>query len=428
MKLLDDDSILRCDISLHDMDEDYDPLRGFTADFVLEGETGDQRDLGRITGWVCWRCLDERLADAGDALSGDVHYIAYAAEKILDALLHQEDVFRDIHIEDAVLIDRITIEEEFRGKGHLPDMIGELVNVLRLDVNGCVLVTRPEPQRPVGGPYDHGPVRDHAMAGIHRSLIPAGFGPWSEGEEIWWKLVEARQPEHVGAAVPVEEEPVEDAENTTKANKILYAITPGQQRRAFIEIEAEVVFTDEQNVFTAAQTDLDSCLYANEEEEAEERHLMGTDISSALMQLTDVLPVDCAWDAIEVNATTKHVDRIITEPIPESSPVLYAWWKTFEHYSEPGSNPVAFSSDLQRLVDHVRGETDSFRKNPVIAVGAPEDWVLSYKVTASEIVPINLKQGDKYDDARRGGSRGNLGEHPSAIETREKPINLDEEA
>lgn len=423
MKLLDDDSILRCDISLHDMDEDYDPLRGFTADYVLEEETGAQKDLGRITGWVCWRCLDERLADAGDALSGDAHYIAFAAEKILDMLLRQDDVFRDVLLEDAVLIDRITIEEEFRGQGHLPDMIDELVNVLRLDVNGCVLVTQPEPQRPEGGPYDRGPVRDRAMAGLHRSLAPAGFGPWSEGAEIWWRLVEARHFEHTGATVPVEEEQVE---GTVKANKILYAITPGQQRRAFIEIEAEVVFTDEQSVFAAAQTDLDSCLYASEEEEAEERHLMGTDISSALMQITDVLPVNGAWDAIEVNATTKHVDRIVTEPIPESSPVLYAWWRTFEHYCESGSNPVAISGDPERVVEHVRSETDSFRKNPVIAEGDLDEWDLIFKVTASEIVPIDLKQAAKYDAARRGGSRGNLGERPSAVETREKPINLDE--
>jgi hypothetical protein len=424
MKYLDDESILHCGISLHDLGEDFDPLRGFTAEYYLDDETGAQSNLGHITGWICWRCLDERLFDAGDALSGDAHYITYAAERILDTLLHQEDVFRDFPIEDAVLIDRISIEEEFRGMGYLPVMIDELVNVLRLNVNGCVLVTQPEPQRPEGGPYGHGPIRDRARAGLLRSLLPAGFAPWSEDEAIWWQLIEARLPANSGTEVPVADERSQD---NVKANKVLYPIIPGQQRRAFIDIEAEVVFTDEQSVFAAALADLDSCLYASKEEEAEERKCMGTDVSAALMQITDVLPVDGAWDAIEVNATVKQVDRIITEPIPETSPVHYAWWRTFEHYSEPDSNPVAVSSDLQRLVDHIRSETDSFRKNPVIAEGDPEDWDLIYKVTTSDIVLVNLKQSAKYNAARHGGSRGNLGERPSAAETEVKTINLDEE-
>lgn len=185
MKYIDSGTTLQCSLHLHDLGmEDCEPLRGFEAEFSLDNILDDDSEsssvLGTVTGWACWQCLNSRVADTGDALSADAHYIAFAAQKILEDLPWDDTI-----IEDAVLIDRIAISPEFRGQGFLPLMIEELVSFLRPDVNGCILVTQPEPQKPEGGPYRVGEIRDRAKTGLCRSLQAAGFSPWNEGPKVW---------------------------------------------------------------------------------------------------------------------------------------------------------------------------------------------------------------------------------------------------
>lgn len=313
MKYIDSGTTLRCGLHLHDLGiEDSEPLRGITADFFLDTILDDDSEtstlLGTITGWVCWRCLDSRMADAGDALNGDVHCIAFAAEKILKDLPWADGI-----IEDAVLIDRVTISPEFRGQGYLPFMIDELVSFLRLDANGCILVTQPEPQKPEGGPYRPGDVRDRAMAGLCRSLDAAGFSPWVEGPEVWWRPAPGAVA-GIEAGGMVEEPNSEEAEEDVCPDlATTTAYPPHQPKRAFIDIEAEVVFTDEQAVIAAALNEMEGEEFDSPESAEIERLEMVADITSALMRVTDIVPVDGAWDAIEINATTKTVRKVIPD-------------------------------------------------------------------------------------------------------------------
>jgi len=76
MKHIDTDTTLRCSLQFHDLGvEDYEPLRGFDAEFsidtLLDDDSESSTSLGTVTGWACWRCLDSRVADVGDALSAD---------------------------------------------------------------------------------------------------------------------------------------------------------------------------------------------------------------------------------------------------------------------------------------------------------------------------------------------------------------------
>lgn len=174
------DEDLYLGISVYIRDEPSDPsgcLKRFFADF--SGDQYDEEALGTLCGWIGWRVLGEDIADSADAISADSAYIGAVAATIL------EDDERDLLIEDVVLVDRMWIEPKFRGRKLLARMVDQLVSSLRLDVNGCYIVTEPEPQQPSGGPYPGGPVRDKAMAGLLRSLRDAGFQQWNDGRAQW---------------------------------------------------------------------------------------------------------------------------------------------------------------------------------------------------------------------------------------------------
>ena len=150
-------------------------LRAYDARF----STDDGSGVGRLTGWLGWRVIDEHLANAADSISADAAYIGYVAGQLLD------DEDNDSFIEDVVLIDRISIEPEFRGHGLLRRLVESLVVGLRLHINGCYLITEPEPQQVQGGPYPEGATRDRAMSGLVDALRGAGFRPWTDGRAHW---------------------------------------------------------------------------------------------------------------------------------------------------------------------------------------------------------------------------------------------------
>lgn len=94
-------------------------------------------------------------------------------------------------VDDVLLIDRLSIEAEYRGRGLLGVLLTKLVDTFRLRVNGCVIVTEPEPQRPGGGPYPEDEVRDRALAGLTRSLRAAGFEHWGSERAMWQFVIDA---------------------------------------------------------------------------------------------------------------------------------------------------------------------------------------------------------------------------------------------
>lgn len=105
---------------------------------------------------------------------------------------------------------------------------------------------------------------------------------------------------------------------------------------------------------------------------------------------------------------------------------MYGWWQSFEHFSFPGSSPIATSEDLARVEKHARKRWPVPTKKPVIGSWQESDWIVGYRVDPDRLHRQSDSQRHKYERARRGGSRGNLGAVPTEAELFIETIDLDE--
>ncbi|WP_310649854.1 DUF3883 domain-containing protein [Gordonia amicalis] len=108
----------------------------------------------------------------------------------------------------------------------------------------------------------------------------------------------------------------------------------------------------------------------------------------------------------------------------------FAWWRSFEHFCVPGSSPEAISRDLDRVEGHLRAQTISYRKRPIIGRDDGDGWHIAYIAQKDELEDLRERrpaQADKYDVARAGGTRGNLGPIPPVGETSIVSVDLDED-
>ena len=102
-----------------------------------------------------------------------------------------------------------------------------------------------------------------------------------------------------------------------------------------------------------------------------------------------------------------------------------AWWPTFEHYCAPGSNPWGVSSsfkEVERAADRYRGRPGKWC---VIARRSGSDWTLVARRKDQFTKELASYQVEKYDAARAGGPRGNLGKVPQPAELRFPTRDLD---
>jgi hypothetical protein len=152
------------------IDGGVDVLRHFAAGVDYRGESG-MEDVGQVHGWIGWSIHDEDLADAADAIRFDAAQVGTAAADIIDT-------YPENYIDAVLLIDRMYLESEWRGKRLSGVIITNLMALLRLDPESTVVVLQPELQNPEGGPYDDGPERDEAMAACMRHIGPA---VWNRG-------------------------------------------------------------------------------------------------------------------------------------------------------------------------------------------------------------------------------------------------------
>lgn len=103
----------------------------------------------------------------------------------------------------------------------------------------------------------------------------------------------------------------------------------------------------------------------------------------------------------------------------------WAWWPTFEHYCAPQSSPWGTSSNLQvieRAIDRHQGPP---LKWCVIAKATRTGWTLVYRRKDRYTYALKSYQIDKYNAARAGGQRGNLGPVPPSKELRVQTQDLD---
>lgn len=104
---------------------------------------------------------------------------------------------------------------------------------------------------------------------------------------------------------------------------------------------------------------------------------------------------------------------------------IWGWWPTFEHYCAPESTPWGVSAHektVERAIDHYglpRG------KWGVIARRTGRGWTVVSRRKDQRSVGMDERQIIKYDAARNGGSRGNLGPVPPGNEIRVRTRELD---
>ncbi len=165
--------------------DEYGVLRAFVATVYDDAESdGESRQIGTISGWVTWYAFSERLLDAGDSISTDATTLSWAVKEIVEA--HGDDL-----ISSAILVDRMTLVEEWRGHKLSGALIANLIDLLQLEPLETVVVLEPEPQLPGGGgPYEYGPERDSAMAKLRSAYRKSGFDPWGDGP-AWWRPLRA---------------------------------------------------------------------------------------------------------------------------------------------------------------------------------------------------------------------------------------------
>ena len=174
---------LDLDVQLH---RDYDDFSGMLRQFLatirlVDPDMSERTTIGSLRGWIVWDPYAGNLAETGDAASVDATNLGRAAWEVLD---ESDNVF-----EAAILLDRARLLPEWRGQKLLGSILDELLDLLHFSPDHTIVVTQPEPQKPEGGPYEHGPVRDAAMARLCAANRVAGFHPWKQGP-VWWRPVE----------------------------------------------------------------------------------------------------------------------------------------------------------------------------------------------------------------------------------------------
>lgn len=162
---------------------EYDLLRSFSVSIEsdLVDPDGLNTCIGTMTGWYSRIATSGNLTDAGDAISGDAYSLAWRAHSIIEE--SDDELF-----DEVLLIDRITLDEVWRGHKIMGYLVESVVDILQCDPITTIAVVYPEPLALDGsGRLDDGPERDAGMAKLHAACRAGGFRPWGDGL-VWWRI------------------------------------------------------------------------------------------------------------------------------------------------------------------------------------------------------------------------------------------------
>ena len=148
--------------------EDEDTvLRSFSASVDYVSVFGTEHEVGTMTGWLTRWADSGTLTENGDDLNADAAVLASVAEKIVDS----PDLWI---IENAPMIDRTTLAEEWRGHKLLGVIVTNVVDLLQVAPTSTIAVTQPEPLSLTSGKaLDPGQARDAGMAKLHGACAAA---------------------------------------------------------------------------------------------------------------------------------------------------------------------------------------------------------------------------------------------------------------
>lgn len=178
-------------LSRHE-DPDVKTLRCFAASVVFDNLAGSgEVTIGSVSGWMSWDVESDDLVDEGDGIDADAMTLAWAADQIIDS----HWAHRNIDV--AILINRMHLDEAWRGHRLSGIIIDRLLEVLQLDPQASVVVLQPEPLgEGSGSPFSKGPERDEALQRLQSAYRMAGLEPW-EGGDVWWASFEKMEDEEV---------------------------------------------------------------------------------------------------------------------------------------------------------------------------------------------------------------------------------------
>lgn len=163
-----------------EFDESYDVLRVLEAAVTYSDELDGRVAVGKLTGWIGRYWEGCPLEDAGDSISEDAMVLASAAQRIIDAEIEE-------YFDSVVLLNRIVLEEDWRGQRLTGPIITQLLNLLQLEPTWTVLVLQAMPLDRDGSPLEDGPESWAALAKLESVYRKAGFES-AAGGPVWWRL------------------------------------------------------------------------------------------------------------------------------------------------------------------------------------------------------------------------------------------------
>lgn len=162
---------------------EYDLLRYFSVSINSDivDPDGAVTCIGSMTGWYSRSVAEGNLTDAGDAIDGEAYELAWGAAAIIEEVT-------DEYYDEVLLINRITLDEEWRGHKLMRYLVENTVDLLQGEPSWVIAVLYPEPISLDGSgePLDDGPERDAGMAKLHAACRAGGFQPWGNGT-VWWR-------------------------------------------------------------------------------------------------------------------------------------------------------------------------------------------------------------------------------------------------
>lgn len=155
-------------------------LREFAVSIQLNDSVGTS--VGLMTGWIGWAITYDDLYDAADAISADAEPLGAAADQIQ---LYRDEIDAE-RMDTALLIDRMSLDPQYRGNRLTATILDNTLDLFRLDAEETLIVLYPEPQRSTGGPYPDGAERDAVMVKLCAAYSDSGLEPWRDSG-VWWR-------------------------------------------------------------------------------------------------------------------------------------------------------------------------------------------------------------------------------------------------
>lgn len=186
--LADDIALHRLQVSIElrrePMDK-YDQMRRLTGTVLYrEGDSPEAEPIGLVAGWLSRDFDPELLAAAGDSAGPGAGVLTFFAEEIMKAE-------PGLPFPAALLVDRVVLDQPWRGRGISPAILARVLSVLQLDPQRTLILFKPEPLAADGcSPLEPGHGRDTATVKLRAVAHAADYRPWKRGL-VWWRPLEA---------------------------------------------------------------------------------------------------------------------------------------------------------------------------------------------------------------------------------------------